>query len=360
MALPTYVIGVSLHESRTRSRPSCSAPMSTSSTCSRRASIRTPTCFASAGRTSTGCARAARPSCSCSLRRSPTSLLLGGFAALVFTSAWPSNKYGELALTVGATGLWVDFAKDVVVTSRARRRRPRARHVVREHDRRAHRLRGDRCRARAHRGERLRTRVQSRSRPCHRAAFTHGVLTSTCAGARLAARMRANVRRQASCSIECAWRVASSCPSWMVSRGCEAVIAAVILAASASRRRGQPKQLVPWRGTTLIRSIACQVCGSACDEIAIVLGAHADLIVPELAGLPIAPLATPSWATHVSSSLHVATDWARERGAQALVLIGCDQPRLTSKHARPACARPIAWRGARSRRGTPACSACPR
>jgi hypothetical protein len=44
-------------------------------------------------------------------------LLLGGFAALVFTSAWPSNKYGQLALTVAATGLWVDFAKDVVLFS---------------------------------------------------------------------------------------------------------------------------------------------------------------------------------------------------------------------------------------------------
>jgi hypothetical protein len=44
-------------------------------------------------------------------------ILLGGFAALVFTSAWPSNKYAQLALTVGATGLWIDFAKDVVVVS---------------------------------------------------------------------------------------------------------------------------------------------------------------------------------------------------------------------------------------------------
>ena len=41
--------------------------------------------------------------------------LLGGFAALVFTRAWPTNRYGELALTVFATGLWVDFAKDVVL-----------------------------------------------------------------------------------------------------------------------------------------------------------------------------------------------------------------------------------------------------
>ena len=44
-------------------------------------------------------------------------VLLGGFAALAFTNAWPSNKYGQLALTVVATGLWVDFAKDVVLFS---------------------------------------------------------------------------------------------------------------------------------------------------------------------------------------------------------------------------------------------------
>src|SRR3954469_24522704 len=31
--------------------------------------------------------------------------LLGGFAAAVFTGAWPHNRYGQLALTVVATGL---------------------------------------------------------------------------------------------------------------------------------------------------------------------------------------------------------------------------------------------------------------
>jgi len=46
------------------------------------------------------------------------SLLLGGFAALVLTSAWPENRYAQLALTVGATGLWVDFSKDVVLFSK--------------------------------------------------------------------------------------------------------------------------------------------------------------------------------------------------------------------------------------------------
>jgi hypothetical protein len=41
--------------------------------------------------------------------------LLGGFAALAFTGGWPHNRYGQLALTVFATGLWIDFSKDVVL-----------------------------------------------------------------------------------------------------------------------------------------------------------------------------------------------------------------------------------------------------
>lgn len=40
--------------------------------------------------------------------------MLGGFGALVLTDAWPTNRYGQLALTVLATGFFVDFAKDVL------------------------------------------------------------------------------------------------------------------------------------------------------------------------------------------------------------------------------------------------------
>jgi hypothetical protein len=39
--------------------------------------------------------------------------LLGGFAALAFTDGWPDSRWGGLALTVLATGLWVDYAKDI-------------------------------------------------------------------------------------------------------------------------------------------------------------------------------------------------------------------------------------------------------
>lgn len=46
------------------------------------------------------------------------SLLLGAFAALVYSGAWPGNRYGEVALTVVGTGLWVDYSKDVVLFSK--------------------------------------------------------------------------------------------------------------------------------------------------------------------------------------------------------------------------------------------------
>ena len=46
-------------------------------------------------------------------------LLLGGFAALVLTDAWPENRYGQVALTAFATGLWVDYSKDVFAFHKA-------------------------------------------------------------------------------------------------------------------------------------------------------------------------------------------------------------------------------------------------
>lgn len=33
----------------------------------------------------------------------------------MLTGAWPDNRYGQLALTVLATGFWIDFSKDVVL-----------------------------------------------------------------------------------------------------------------------------------------------------------------------------------------------------------------------------------------------------
>jgi hypothetical protein len=41
-------------------------------------------------------------------------LLLGGYAALVLTDTLPASRYGQLALAATATGLWIDFSRDLV------------------------------------------------------------------------------------------------------------------------------------------------------------------------------------------------------------------------------------------------------
>ncbi len=40
-------------------------------------------------------------------------IVLGSYAAALYTDTLPSNRYGRLAFAVLATGFWVDFTKDV-------------------------------------------------------------------------------------------------------------------------------------------------------------------------------------------------------------------------------------------------------
>ena len=44
-------------------------------------------------------------------------VMLGGYVAMYETGAYPDGAYGQLVLTVLATGFWVDFTKDVFVFS---------------------------------------------------------------------------------------------------------------------------------------------------------------------------------------------------------------------------------------------------
>ncbi len=55
-------------------------------------------------------------------------------------------------------------------------------------------------------------------------------------------------------------------------------VAAILLAAGASRRLGQPKQLLCWHGRPLIAHCIETLMAAGCNSIAVVLGAHADLI----------------------------------------------------------------------------------
>lgn len=108
-------------------------------------------------------------------------------------------------------------------------------------------------------------------------------------------------------------------------------IGAVVLAAGASRRLGRPKQLVMIDGTPLVRRIA-ERAGAVCDEVCVVVGAHADRIAAALHGLDVRLAYAPDWNEGMAASLRHGVAWAANAGHDAVALFACDQPRLSHEH----------------------------
>lgn len=107
---------------------------------------------------------------------------------------------------------------------------------------------------------------------------------------------------------------------------------AIVLAAGASRRLGRPKQLLPYRGATLLHAVAAQACAASCAGVAVVLGAAASAVAPALRGLPLQLELNPDWEEGIASSIRRAISWVMtQEGDAALLLVG-DQPRVTAAH----------------------------
>ncbi len=109
-------------------------------------------------------------------------------------------------------------------------------------------------------------------------------------------------------------------------------VVGAILAAGSSSRLGRPKQLVPVAGEPLLRRTARLALASPCSAIAAIVGAHAAEVRRALAELPVTILDNPAWPEGVASSIRAAAAWAEAQDADALLLMVCDQPRLTTEH----------------------------
>ncbi|QQQ02067.1 nucleotidyltransferase family protein [Lysobacter enzymogenes] len=109
--------------------------------------------------------------------------------------------------------------------------------------------------------------------------------------------------------------------------------AAVLLAAGASRRLGQPKQLLRRDGESLLRRGArlALACGAA--RTVVVLGARAERLGAELDGLAAQSVLNPEWQDGMASSLATAARTLAGFDGAVLVL-ACDQPALELAHLR--------------------------
>ena len=108
--------------------------------------------------------------------------------------------------------------------------------------------------------------------------------------------------------------------------------ALILLAAGASSRLGRPKQLLVFRGRSLLRHAAETALASVCRPVVVVLGASADRLQTELTALPVTVALNPASAEGMGKSIRaglreVLSDTA---GPDAVVIMLCDQPLITT------------------------------
>jgi molybdenum cofactor cytidylyltransferase len=106
-------------------------------------------------------------------------------------------------------------------------------------------------------------------------------------------------------------------------------IAIVMLAAGASTRLGQPKQLLRLGGKTLLAQICETALGVENQQVIVVLGANFEAIKPAIQHLPVQVFTNEKWAEGMGSSIACGMAHLPEN-ADAVLLLLCDQPFVTT------------------------------
>jgi CTP:molybdopterin cytidylyltransferase MocA len=108
---------------------------------------------------------------------------------------------------------------------------------------------------------------------------------------------------------------------------------AVILAAGSSSRMGTPKQVLRFRGESLLRRAALAALGAGCHPVVVVTGAYAELSRRELEGLGVREAWNPHWETGMASSVRTGVEDLLRAAPDtaAAVFLLCDQPHVTAE-----------------------------
>ena len=103
-------------------------------------------------------------------------------------------------------------------------------------------------------------------------------------------------------------------------------ISAILTAAGESSRMGEPKPLLPWRGTTLIQHQVDALLEAGVVEIAAVLGHRAETIAPYACRPGVRVVVNPDYRLGKTTSI-LAGLRAVDSSAAGILLLAVDQPR---------------------------------
>jgi len=135
--------------------------------------------------------------------------------------------------------------------------------------------------------------------------------------------------------------------------------AIIVLAAGGASRMGLPKQLLQYRGKSLLRRAAETALGTHPAEVVAVIGFESDRMKHELDDLPVRLITNQGWQEGIASSIRAGIAEIPVTVEASLMLL-CDQPFVTSDlllRLITACTdeKPIAATGYEQTYGVPAC-----
>jgi molybdenum cofactor cytidylyltransferase len=110
-------------------------------------------------------------------------------------------------------------------------------------------------------------------------------------------------------------------------------VGAVILAAGGSSRFGRPKQLLMFRGETLVRRAVLGASEAGCAPVVVVVGESGPAIQAELRETSAIVMENPEWQRGLGTSVRRGAAYLRAAvpAIDALVLMVCDQPLVQAK-----------------------------
>ncbi len=110
----------------------------------------------------------------------------------------------------------------------------------------------------------------------------------------------------------------------------------ILLAAGSSHRLGTPKQLLPFKGVTLLQHAVSVAFAANAETTLVVLGANASRIKEEISEMPVDIVINKQYEEGMASSIKAGIQCMLKKypHLNGLIMMVCDQPYVTPQHLR--------------------------